>query len=156
MTTIANVQWALRLQAEFDHSIPLTRAIGVRVTNYDGKLLELSAPLAPNVNDKGTAFGGSISCLLTLAAWGVVWIACARAKVPCDIVIHKGNITYNKPVQVDLHAVCPIPPRAQMQKFIKRLKKKGRARIGLRSELVAEGDIMTLFECQYAAFFAKE
>ena len=156
MNTIVNIQWAMRLQAEFDHSIPLTRAIGIRVINYDGKLLELSAPLTPNVNDKGTAFGGSISCILTLAAWGVAWITCARAKVPCDIVIHKGNISYNKPVKADLHAVCKIPPRKETQEFIKRLKKKGLARINLQSELLVEGDIMTLFDCQYAALLTKE
>ena len=156
MTTIANVQWALRLRAEFDHSIPLSRAIGIRVINYDGKHLELSAPLAPNVNDKGTAFGGSISCLLTLAGWGVIWIACARAKVPCDIVIHKGTITYNKPVHVELHASCPVPARVQMQEFISVLKKKGRARLSLKSELLVDGDIMTVFDCQYAALLARK
>ena len=156
MNTITNAQWALRLQAEFDHSIPLTRAVGIKVINYDGKQLELSAPLAPNINDKGTAFGGSISCILTLAAWGVVWIACTRAKISCDIVIHKGSITYNKPVTVDLHAICPVPKNQQMQEFLDRLQSRGRARIPLKSELFVEGDIMTKFNCQYAALLSRE
>ena len=156
MNSIANKQWALRLQAEFDHSIPITRAMGIKVINYDGERLELSAPLAPNINDKGTAFGGSISCILTLAAWGVVWIACARENLACDIVIHKGEITYHKPVTVDLQAVCKLPAKAEMEDFMARFNKKGRARLGLRSELLVEGDIMTEFDCQYAALLAKE
>lgn len=156
MNSIANVQWALRLQAEFDHSIPLTRAMGIQVVNYDEKQLELSAPLGPNINDKGTAFGGSISSILTLAAWGVVWLACAREQIRCDIVIHKGEITFSKPVVVDLHAVCQIPPAAEMTEFFNRLNNKGRARIALRSELLVEGDIMTQFDCQYAALLARE
>jgi len=156
MNDITNIQWALRLQAEFDHAIPLTRAIGIKVINYDGEQLELGAPLAPNINDKGTAFGGSISCILTLAAWGVVWLACAREGISCDIVIHKGEITFNKPVVVDLHAVCRVPSGEDMAGFIDRLNKKGRARIGLQSDLLVEGDIMTTFDCQYAALLAKE
>ena len=156
MNTIANAQWALRLQAEFDHSIPLTRSIGIRVVHYDDDRLELCAPLAPNVNDKGTAFGGSISCILTLAAWGVVWLACAREQIACDIFIHKGNITFYKPVLVDLHAVCRVPPENELVKFLRNLNNKGRARIGLMSELVVEGDIMTGFDCHYAALLAKE
>ena len=156
MNTIANVQWALRLQAEFDHSIPLTRAMGIQVINYDDKQLELSAPLAPNINDKGTAFGGSISSILTLAAWGVVWLACARQQIRADVVIHKGDITFLKPVVGDLYAVCQIPPAAEMTGFFKRLNSKGRARIALRSELLVEGDIMTQFDCQYAALLARE
>ncbi len=156
MNNNLNGHWVHLLQAEFDQSIPLTRAIGVRVIKFDGKLLELRAPLAPNVNDKGTAFGGSISCLLTLAAWGVVWIECARANFSCDFVIHKGNITYNKPVRTDLQAVCVVPDRSEIQKFFDRLEKKGRARIRLRPELRVEGDIMTVFDCQYAALRRRD
>jgi thioesterase domain-containing protein len=156
MNSIANIQWALRLQAEFNHSIPITRAMGIKVINYDGERLELSAPLAANINDKGTAFGGSISCILTLAAWGVVWIACARENIACDIVIHKGEITYHKPVTIDLQAVCKLPDKSEIEGFMARFNKKGRARLGLRSELLVEGDIMTEFDCQYAALLAKE
>ncbi len=41
--------------------------------------LTLAVPLAPNINDKGCAFGGSLTSLMTLASWGVVELALARA-----------------------------------------------------------------------------
>lgn len=153
---MTNTEWVQRLQAEFDQSIPLTKAMGIRVVNYAGGGLELTAPLAPNINDKGTAFGGSISCLLTLAAWGVVWIECTRAGVACDIVIHKGSIVYHQPVYSELRANCEIPGDLELQQFMHRLERKGRARIGLQPKLMADGDIMALFDCQYVALLARE
>ena len=58
------------LEHELLSQIPLTRAMQLRVVDYDGSTLRLAAPLAPNVNDKGCAFGGSLASLLTLACWG--------------------------------------------------------------------------------------
>jgi thioesterase domain-containing protein len=156
MSIVTNTAWAQRLQAEFDRSIPLTRAMGIRVEYYDGQRLELRAPLAPNVNDKGTAFGGSISSMLTLVGWGVIWIECGRADIDCDVVIHKGNISYNKPVYGELCAVCRAPGADELEQFLERLQKKGRARLQLQSELLSESDIMALFDCQYAALLARD
>ena len=49
--------------------IPLARAMALTVAGYDGATLALAAPLAPNGNDKGCAFGGSLASLMTLAGW---------------------------------------------------------------------------------------
>jgi len=54
--------------------IPLTRAMGVRVRSWDGEKLWLSAPLEPNHNHLGTAFGGSLSALATLAGYSLLWL----------------------------------------------------------------------------------
>ena len=44
--------------------VPLA-AMQVRVGEYDGLRLHMDAPLAVNMNDKGSAFGGSMTSLLT-------------------------------------------------------------------------------------------
>ena len=61
-------------EAFFYEQIPLTRAMGVRVESYDGQQLVLTAPLALNHNHLGTAFGGSLSALATLAGYGLLWL----------------------------------------------------------------------------------
>ncbi|RYD25022.1 MAG: hypothetical protein EOP86_27860, partial [Verrucomicrobiaceae bacterium] len=54
--------------------IPLSRAMGARVETYDGETLVLTAPAELNHNHLGTAFGGSLSALATLAGYGLLWL----------------------------------------------------------------------------------
>ncbi|WP_197473590.1 YiiD C-terminal domain-containing protein, partial [Oleiphilus sp. HI0066] len=51
---------ARALQDFFMLNVPLARAAEISVHSYDGNRLVFEAPLDPNTNDKGTAFGGSI------------------------------------------------------------------------------------------------
>ena len=57
----------------FHQQIPITRAMGVRVAAYDGQRFTLVAPIALNFNHLGTAFGGSLSAVATLAGYGLLW-----------------------------------------------------------------------------------
>lgn len=61
----------VRLEAEL-LAMPPVAALGLHVSAFDGRSLRLSAPLSRNVNDKGCAFGGSMSSLMTLAGWALV------------------------------------------------------------------------------------
>ena len=45
--------------------LPTAQHMQIRVENYDGSSLRLHAPLAPSINDKLTAFGGSIYAWIT-------------------------------------------------------------------------------------------
>ena len=51
--------------------IPLVREMQIEVLGEAEGRLRLRAPLAPNVNDKGSAFGGSLASLMTLAGWAL-------------------------------------------------------------------------------------
>ena len=124
--------------------IPLSRDMGVRVAALDGKALELAAPLAPNRNHKGTAFGGSLYSLATLAAWGTVRALLAPAGPGMDgqavhIVIVEGALNYLRPVQGAFVARCERPDGAEAARFRQALLRKGKARIALRSEVRAAG-----------------
>jgi thioesterase domain-containing protein len=46
---------------------PITRAMQLEIAAWDGESLQIRAPLPPNVNDKGCAFGGSLVSVMTLA-----------------------------------------------------------------------------------------
>lgn len=124
--------------------IPLSRDMGVRVASLDSGALELEAPLAPNRNHKGTAFGGSLYSLATLAAWGTVRALLApagpgMAGQAAHVVIVEGALNYLKPVQGAFVARCERPGEAEAARFRQALLRKGKARIALRSEVRAAG-----------------
>ncbi|WP_299126110.1 YiiD C-terminal domain-containing protein, partial [uncultured Alcanivorax sp.] len=60
-------------------AIPLTRHLDFQLETFDGQSLTLTAPLAPNHNDKGTFFAGSQSALLTLAGWSLTTLLARQA-----------------------------------------------------------------------------
>ena len=71
-----------RLQATLD-SMPPVAAMQIRVADFSAGALQLQAPLAANVNDKGNAFGGSLASVMTLA--GIfLWPIWARAHAEND------------------------------------------------------------------------
>ena len=65
----------LRDTERFLHEqIPLTQSMGVTLESYDGTQLVVTAPLEPNHNHLGTAFGGSLSALTTLTGYAMLWL----------------------------------------------------------------------------------
>ncbi len=85
--------------------IPLTRAMSVQVVVYDGAQLVLTAPLAQNHNHLGTAFGGSLNALATLAGYALLWLELNDRTA--HIVIRKSSIQFRHPVRGELRAVIP-------------------------------------------------
>jgi thioesterase domain-containing protein len=110
--------------------IPLTRAMGVRVAAYDGNLLRLTAPLTPNINDKGTAFGGSLYSLAVLCGWSLLYLKVKEAGLAYNIVIQEANVLYLLPVSGDLSAECSIDNEAIAQLYAA-LNTRDRARLPL-------------------------
>jgi thioesterase domain-containing protein len=98
---------ALEIQELLHSKIPITRALGVKVEDYDGERLILTAPLRENVNHLGTAFGGSLNALAVLSGYGLLWLELQEAE--CHIVIRESSISYEHPVTGDLRAICVSP-----------------------------------------------
>ena len=151
-----NDYWAGVLEEFFHTEIPITAHMGVEVVHYDRHNLELAAPLAPNENDKGTGFGGSLSSLLTLAGWGLLHLNAAERDIDCDIIIHKGKIEYLKPVLEDFTARCGLPEEGGLAEFFNRLQHRGHAKIDLRSEILAGNGCAAFFDGRYVAMLRKE
>ncbi|MCP4171556.1 MAG: hypothetical protein GY758_12370 [Fuerstiella sp.] len=57
------------LEADIHRQIPITAAIGVQILEATADRVEISAPLAPNINHRETVFGGNAAAVATLAAW---------------------------------------------------------------------------------------
>ena len=82
--------------------MPPVAAIRPEILGWDDGCLRLQAPLAANVNDKGCAFGGSLTSLMTIAGWGLVFLRLAEAGLEADIYVADSRIRYLKPVYEDL------------------------------------------------------
>ncbi len=134
------------LQAE----IPLTRAMGVSVAHFDATGLTLCAPLEPNLNHKSTAFGGSLATLATLAGWALLQLV-LREHLPVTVVIQESSVQYLRPVAEDLRAICAMPQTEELEKFLRRLARKGMARIELKVLIPAGGETAVRFRGRFVA-----
>jgi thioesterase domain-containing protein len=118
------------LERTLHSEIPISQAMGVRVAAYDGTSLKLTAPLAPNINHKCTAFGGSLYTLAVLCGWGMVHLKLTEADLRKHIVIQESSIRYLLPVDQDMQAECRLD-EAALRQFLRTLAKHGRARLSL-------------------------
>ena len=62
-----SLEEALQELREYCRGMPPVAAMQVEVEGMRGDALRLTAPLSANVNDKGNAFGGSLTSLMTVA-----------------------------------------------------------------------------------------
>ena len=117
--------------------IPLTKAMGLRVAESTAARLVLEAPLDKNVNQLGTAFGGSLHALPTLACYAALWTLLRAAGVDGHVVVKRSSAAYRAPVTGRLRAVCARPPAALVQEFIGDLQRHKKARMELTA--IVEG-----------------
>lgn len=125
--------------------IPLTAAMGVTVHVESPKRVVLAAPLAPNINHQGTAFGGSVAALATLAAWSLVRMRLDASGRAANVVIRRSSMEYCAAIDGELEAVCEFGDDGLWQKTIERLDRRGRARLELHSRLEHAGETAARF-----------
>ena len=143
-------QVSQQLSRFFATHLPVTQFMQMDVESYDGKTLILHAPLAPNVNDKQTAFGGSLYNASVMACWGMAHLKTLEAGIECNQVVTKANIEYLAPVHADIRAICDSPSIEDIEKFIQQFKTKGRSRLTLHARIECSGKLAVKFEGTYA------
>lgn len=137
--------------------IPLAAAMQIAVRAYDGDRLVLAAPLAPNVNDKGCAFGGSLASLLTLAGWGLILLKLEAAHIECDIYVQDSSIRYLAPLWSDLRAHAAVAAdEPSWGSFLATLAARGRARLRVACRAPAEtGDDACTLDARFVAILRR-
>ena len=132
--------------------MPPVAAMQVRAVAFDGDVLQLQAPLAANVNDKGCAFGGSLTSLMTLAGWSLITLRLAEVGIEADVFVADSEIRYRAPLYADLEATAELVDDASWQVFLDTLRSRGRARLGVLAEVaLPEGGVATECRSRYAA-----
>jgi len=139
------------LEHTLTHDIPMGGAMALTVSRLDDQGLELSLPLGPNINDKGTAFGGALASAMILAGWSLPRLLLRRAGIEADLVIGRCEIQFVAPVGGSFTAGCRWPPTEALKAFRERLHQSGRASLMLEPELRAAGKVASTLSAKYAA-----
>jgi thioesterase domain-containing protein len=131
--------------------IPLTAAMGVRVVSVGEAGISLAAPLAPNINHRQTAFGGSLATLAILSGWAWVQTRLRAAGIAARIVIQRETVDYLAPAIADFTAFCPSPPPAEWERFLVVFARRGKARLTLTATLTSNGVLAATFTGEFVA-----
>ncbi|WDE11197.1 bifunctional GNAT family N-acetyltransferase/thioesterase [Thalassomonas haliotis] len=92
------------LQTTWHQTIPMSRAMDIRVCFYDGQEIITHCDPDFNKNLHHTMFAGSIYTLATLTGWGYVYMQLREQGLEGDIVLAEGNIRYRAPIKGPAYA----------------------------------------------------
>jgi thioesterase domain-containing protein len=132
------------------NTLDLAVSMDIAIESYDRETLVLSAPLEKNINDKNTAFGGSLYVLNVMTCWGMVYMKCREGGIEIpNIVVSHAEIDYLAPVSDKIiSASCTISD--EFDGFIEYYDGNGRSRVRLQSSVVTAGKTAVLFKGKYA------
>lgn len=116
-------------------SMPPLLAMDCRVRAFEHDRLVLAAPLAANVNDKGSAFGGSLSGLMTVACWGLFSLHLKAAGLTAEVYVQDSNIQYFVPVLEDIEAEARLAEGEDIEVAIRSMRAKRKARLKLTASV---------------------
>ena len=140
------------LEQYLHQHIPLSRAMQVAAIDVSADSVQLSAPLAPNLNHRATVFGGSASSLAILAAWSLLHVRLRVSFPSVSVVIQRRCMSYNRPIHGAFSARASLAHPAEWPRFLRLLARRGKARISVASTLDYEGEQAALFSGDFVAF----
>lgn len=135
--------------------IPLSRAMQVAVVECSPGRVVLGAPLAPNINHRDTAFGGSVSALAILSAWSLLHLRLVDAGLQARLVIQRNQMQYDTAIDGAFIATASAPEETAWQAFLRMFERKGLARIAVQSRVEHEGIVAGRFEGEFVAMRAS-
>ena len=138
------------LQNKLYNEIPLTKLMEIKIQDYNESELITTAPLSININDKGTAFGGSLSTITIISAWSLCWLISKELGFDSkNIVIIKNETSYRKPVTKDIICHTKKPLQKEIEILKQKLETKKSASIKIESNIIENGEICVEFEGYY-------
>ena len=132
-------------------SIPMAQHMGLSVGRLDADGIRLDFPLAPSVNDKGTAFGGALASAMILAGWSLPRLLLRRAGLKAELVIGRCELSFLRPVHGPYQAECDWPEPAEQEAFLAATAERGKGRLDLDIRATANGEVAASLSARYAA-----
>lgn len=139
-----------KLQNKLHTQIPLTKLMELQIKEYDEKELITTAPLEININDKGTAFGGSLSTMTIISSWSLCWLISQELGFDSkNIVVIKNENSYLKPVTKDIFCYTQKPSNDEIKILKQKLESKGSASLKISSKIIEDNETCVEFEGVY-------
>lgn len=142
---------ARAVNAYLGRHVPITRAMGIRLRSFGDDGVTMTAPLKPNINDKGIAFGGSLASILALSGWALTDLLLREAGLEADVLIASATTEYLAPVAGRIVARCPLPPPAELKSFLAAYRLRGKARLKLAATIETSAGAAAVFHGTYVA-----
>jgi len=136
------------LQAHLSAHIAPARALGLELVGIDP--VTIAAPLGPNVNDKGTAFAGSLFSAAALAGWLQLTQWCAARTLEAQIVLQKADAQFLAPARAPFRAIARESSAQERERLAVLLARRGRGRIALAVEVSCEATLVMRLAAVYA------
>ncbi|MDG1772047.1 MAG: YiiD C-terminal domain-containing protein [Oceanicoccus sp.] len=135
----------------FAETLPITKYLNMRLHEYTGDKCSLAIDLNPSVNDKMTAFGGSLYCVSVMNCWGMVYLQGRQRGINPNMVVSHAEIDYLAPVDDEvIIATCYEPDDADWDGFFESFHNRGKARAKVSSSIWCRGKEAVRFNGQYA------
>ena len=138
------------LQKKLHNEIPLTKLMNINIKEYNEKELITTAPLNININDKGTAFGGSLSTMTIISSWSLCWLIAKEFGFNSkNIVVIKNENSYKKPVTKDIVCYTQKPSQQEIATLKEKLQTKKSASIKINSIIIENNETCVEFQGYY-------
>ncbi|WP_109125347.1 YiiD C-terminal domain-containing protein [Dyella sp. C11] len=140
MSTTERHTLARKMVTFMRDEIPLAQTMDLALHDCDEGRLSLAAPLGPNINDKGCAFGGSLVSVMTLNGWGLVELELRMRGIECDVFVGESTVRYLEPVWGDFLSEAQLAEGADWVTFFDTLDARGRARVEVACRVPGTGE----------------
>lgn len=138
------------LEKKLHNEIPLTKLMEFKINTLEEKKLITLAPLNININDKGTAFAGSLSTMATISAWSVCYLLVDELKYKNPMIaIVDSKILFKKPITKDIVCHTFLPTTKEIETMKDKLKDKNSASIKIKAHIIEDENICLEFEGIY-------
>ena len=139
-----------RLLAKFSAMAPLQH-MQARVLEFDGRHLRVAAPIQPNLNDKGTAFGGAMTSLMTIAGWLLVSQNLIDGDSVPDVYVTESQAHFSRVVTTDMVATVWLASNT-FENVALQLRRRGKVRVRTESKIEGtDGIAGAVMSAVYAA-----
>lgn len=141
------------LQVYLSARIAPARALGLSVES-DSPVI-IGAPLEANLNDKGTAFAGSLFSVAALAGWMHLMRWCSLRSLEAEVALSGASVQFVAPARGAFRAVAAEPSAAQREKLELMLARRGRGRIEIPIEVLCDAKTVMRLAGVYAVTLAS-
>jgi thioesterase domain-containing protein len=145
----------VELERYIHEHIPLAKAMAVSVVSVEESAVILEVPLGPNINHRGTAFGGSASALAILAGWALLHVRLQAQGVADFLVIQRNTVEYQQPILGPFTARASLERPDRWPQFTAMLARRGKARITVSAVLEHAGRVVGRFTGEFVALAAS-